>query len=260
MRSDSVTPPMEYEDRLRLRTPEGVDLELVLAGMGSRMLAGMFDLTTQGLLALGYYLLVSATGLDEGLSLAGWSIVVFLLLFGYDVAFEVLARGRTPGKRIVGLRVMRAGGEPIGLVTSAIRNVLRIVDILPAAYGVGVVVIFITRRNQRLGDLVAGSVVVRERLGGRRARAGGVPIDRLIERHRDVAARVDVSAVPSEEVSTVRRYLERREALTPDAADRLAQELAARLRPRVGGLPPGASAEAVLEIVAAAKSLRRGEG
>ena len=247
---------MEYEDRLRLRTPEGVDLELVLAGMGSRMLAGMFDMATQGLLALGYFLLVSAIGLDEGLSLAGWSIAVFLILFGYDVAFEVLARGRTPGKRIVGLRVMRSGGEPIGLVTSAIRNVLRIVDILPVAYGVGVVVIFVTRRNQRLGDLVAGSVVVRERLGGRDDERSGLPVDHYLQRHRDLAARVDVSAIGPEEVATVRRFLDRRESLASDAADRIAHELASKLTPRIGGLPPYTPAEAALEIVVAAKTRR----
>ena len=248
---------MEYEDRLRLRTPEGVDLDLVLAGMGSRMLAGMFDLATQGLLALGYYLLASASGLEEGLTAAGWAIVVFLLLFGYDVAFEVLARGRTPGKRIVGLRVMRAGGEPIGLVTSSIRNVLRLIDILPMAYGVGVLVMFVTERNQRLGDLVAGSVVVRERLGGRQPTSDGVPVDRLVERHRDLAARVDVSAIAPEEVATVRRFLDRRHSLAAGAADRLAHELATKLTPRVGGLPPYTPAETVLEIVVAAKSLRR---
>lgn len=251
---------MEYEDRLRLRTPEGVDLELVLAGMGSRMLAGLFDLATQALLALGYFLLASGIGLDEGLTAAGWAIAVFLILFVYDVAFEVLARGRTPGKRIVGLRVMRAGGEPIGLVTSAIRNVLRIVDIMPVGYGVGVVVMFVTKRNQRLGDLVAGSVVVRERLGGRRQEGGSLSIDHLVERHRELAARVDVSAITPKEVATVRQFLDRRDSLAPGAADGLAHELAKRLSPRIGGLPHQTPAEAALEIVVAAKSLRRGEG
>ena len=258
MRSGSVTSPVEYEDRLRLRTPEGVDLELVLAGMGSRMIAGIFDLATQALLALGYYLAADAIGFDEGLAAAGWAIAVFLIVFGYDLAFEVLARGRTPGKRIVGLRVMRSGGEPIGLVTSAIRNVLRIVDILPAVYGVGVVFIFFTERNQRLGDLVAGSVVVRERLGGRRQEGGGLSVDHLVERHRDLAERVDVSAITQEEVATLRQFLDRRSSLAPAAADRLAHDLAKKVSPRVGGLPQYTPAEATLEIVVAAKSLRRG--
>ena len=250
---------MEYEDRLRLRTPEGVDLDLVLAGMGSRMIAGIFDLTTQGLLALAYYLVVSGVNLDEGLSVAGWSIVVFLLLFGYDVGFEVLARGRTPGKRITGLRVMRAGGQPVGLITSAIRNVLRLVDILPFLYGVGVVVIFVTGRNQRLGDLVAGTVVVRERLGGRGEEGPGVDLANLVGRYRHVAETVDVSAITAEEVTTVRRFLDRRQALTDGAADRLAAEMAQRLAPRVGGAPAQMAPESLLELVVAAKAIRRGE-
>ena len=248
---------MEYEDRLRLRTPEGVDLELVLAGMGSRMLAGLCDVVAQWLCALAYYLLVSAIGFDGGLSTAGWAIFGFLLVFGYDVGFEVLARGRTPGKRLAGLRVMTAGGEPVGLVTSAIRNVLRIVDILPTGYGVGVVSIFVTKRNQRIGDLVAGTVVVRERLGGREStQSEGLPIDHYLQRHRDIAARIDVSAISPEELATVRRYLDRRNSLAPGAADQIAHQMARQLTPRIGGLPPYTPSEAVLEIVVAAKSLR----
>ena len=248
---------MEYEDRLRLRTPEGVDLELVLAGMGSRMLGGMFDMLAQWLCALAYYLLMDALGVDEALTAAGWAIFAFLLLFGYDVAFEVLAHGRTPGKRLTGLRVMTVAGEPIGFVTSSIRNVLRIVDLIPGAYGVGVVSIFVTRKNQRLGDLVAGSVVVRERLGGRHDnQSDGLPIDHLVQRHRDIAERVDVSAITPEEVTTLRRYLDRRSSLEPGAADQIAQQMATQLTPRIGGLPPYTPSEAVLEIVVAAKSLR----
>ena len=250
---------MEYEDRLRLRTPEGVDLELVLAGMGSRMLAGLCDLAIQWLCGLAYYLLVSALGIDEAISVAGFAIFGFLLVFGYDVAFEVLARGRTPGKRLAGLRVMTEAGEPVGLVTSAIRNVLRIIDILPGSYGVGVVFIFFTERNQRVGDLVAGSVVVRERVGGRAKAGDGVSVDHLVERHRATAERVDVSAITAEEVTMVRQFLDRRTTLDPGAADKIAQDLSNRLTPRIGGLPPFPPAEAVLEIVVAAKALRGGE-
>jgi uncharacterized RDD family membrane protein YckC len=248
---------VEYEERLKLRTPEGVDLELVLAGMGSRMLAGMFDFTTQALLALGYFLVASALGLDEALTAAGWAIAVFLILFGYDVAFEVLARGRTPGKRIVGLRVMRARGEPVNLVTSAIRNVLRIVDILPSLYAIGVVAIFVTKRNQRLGDLVAGTVVVRERLGGRGAQQSDPDaFHAYVQRHREQAEHVDVSAITADEVATVRRFLDRRSSLDAAAAERLAIDLVARLAPRIGGAPANMPAEALLELVVAAKVLR----
>jgi uncharacterized RDD family membrane protein YckC len=246
---------VEYEDRLRLRTPEGVDLELVLAGMGSRMIAGLCDLAIQGLLAIAYVVVVTSGGLDEGLSVAGWAIVTFLILFGYDVTFEVLARGRTPGKRFAGLRVLRVTGQPVGLLTSAIRNVLRIVDFLPFTYGVGVVVIFVTERNQRLGDLVAGTVVVRERLGGRRDRTTPTSVEALVARHEPLASGLDVSAVTAAEIATVRRFLDRRDSLAPAACDQLAADLAARLGPKVGGAPPLAP-ETFLEVVVAAKALR----
>src|SRR4029078_15726 len=91
-------------------------------------------------------------------------IASFLVFFGYDVAFETLASGRTPGKRATGLRVVRQGGEPAGVMAAAVRNLVRLVDIQPGMlYAVGATSIFFSQRNQRLGDLAAAPRVVRER-------------------------------------------------------------------------------------------------
>src|SRR5215207_5451151 len=147
---------MEYEDRVRISTPEGVDVELTLAGIGSRFIAAILDLMIQGGVLLGAALLLGVTGGDgSGFAVAVFSIIFFLVFFGYDVLFEVRSRGRTLGKRWTGLRVVRTGGQPVTFVPSSIRNVLRLVDMLPAPplYAVGMVSIFVTGKNQRLGDL-----------------------------------------------------------------------------------------------------------
>ena len=94
-----------------------------------------------------------------------FSSAVFGVIFFYHVLFEVLGSGRTLGKRWTGLRVVRSGGRPVTLTRSALRNVLRVIDILPGFYAIGMTVIFITRLNQRIGDLAAGTHVVRDRHG-----------------------------------------------------------------------------------------------
>jgi hypothetical protein len=163
----------------------------------------------------------------------------------------VLGGGRTPGKRMSGLRVVRAGGRPVDFVSSAIRNVLRLVDFLPLFYGLGMLVVMLSANNQRLGDLAAGTLVVRERLGA----ASRVAVPEISP--GDVAG-WDVSAITVEEIATVRRFLERRESLTGGARADLAADLARRLRARVAGAPEDVSAERFLELLSAAKATRSG--
>src|SRR5438874_7851272 len=126
---------MVFEDRLTLDTPEGVQLELTLAGVGSRFTAALLDYLIQLviLIALG---LVFGYGFGVTLGGGAWAaaiffVLVFLVFNGYFIAFEVLASGRTPGKRWNGLRVVRESGAPVTFGASAVRNVLRLVDILP---------------------------------------------------------------------------------------------------------------------------------
>ena len=158
---------MEYEDRVRISTPEGVDVELTLAGIGSRFIAAILDAMIQGGVLLGAALLLGVTGDGDasGFAVAAFSIIFFFVFFGYDVLFEVRSRGRTLGKRWTGLRVVRTGGRPVTFVPSCVRNVMRVVDILPALYAIGMLSIFVTNRNQRLGDLAAGTLIVRDRPG-----------------------------------------------------------------------------------------------
>ncbi|MGI8810180.1 MAG: RDD family protein [Acidimicrobiales bacterium] len=248
---------MFYEDRISVATPEGVTLDVTLAGAGSRFAAGVIDQLLRSAVLVALVILVAIVGessdTSSGLLLAAIFVALFLVQFAYDVLFETLAAGRTPGKRWTGLRVVKAGGGPVGFVTSALRNILRIVDILPGFYLVGILSVLFTKNNQRLGDLAAGTLVVRER----RQRtdlprsmppaSGGLDAD---------SGLWDVSAISAEEVATVRRFLDRRATLAPAAREKLAHEMAARLGPKVVGPPRQWTPEAFLEYLVAAKSAR----
>jgi uncharacterized RDD family membrane protein YckC len=242
--------PVGFEDRLAIATPEGVEVELTLAGVGSRFIAGTTDWLIQILTLTALSLVLNEAG-DVGAAI--YASILFAVLFFYHVLFEILGGGRTPGKRWAGLRVVRSGGRPITFVRSALRNILRVIDILPGFYAVGMATIFITPRNQRIGDLAAGTLVVRDRYGDRRH--GEAPSE-LPSFDPGPALTWDVSAVSADDVATVRAFLDRRYALDPTARSALATELATRLRPRVGGAGDHPD-ERFLEMLVAAK-VRRG--
>jgi uncharacterized RDD family membrane protein YckC len=241
--------PISFEDRVAIATPEGVEVELILAGIGSRFIAGAIDFTIQLVVIISLGLITRPAG-DAGAAI--FSSAAFAMIFFYDVLFEVLGRGRTPGKRWTGLRVVREGGRPITLARSALRNILRLIDILPGFYAVGMTTIFITSRNQRIGDLAAGTHVVRYRHGDqRRMRESG-----LLDIDPGPAVSWDVAAVSQDDVAAVRAFLERRYQLRAEHRVAIAGELASRLRPRVGGAPPDVGDESFLELLVAAKAAR----
>jgi uncharacterized RDD family membrane protein YckC len=244
---------LHYEDRMTIETPEGVSVTVPLAGVGSRFIAAAIDAIIQFTLLICAVVVFGVFELGGGASGGLLALSAFLIFFVYDVAFEVLAYGRTPGKRWTGLRVVRATGEPVGFVTSVIRNLLRLVDFLPSAYLVGIASILVTSRNQRLGDIAAGTVVAR-------APRKGVSVD-----ERAAAAPLtsslavwDVSAVTAQELATVRSFLDRRDSLEWGARTQLARTMADRLRPRVGGISESAPIgdEDFLEQLARVKGAR----
>jgi uncharacterized RDD family membrane protein YckC len=237
--------PVSFDDRLAIATPEGVEVELTLAGIGSRFIAAGMDFAIQIVIITALWFLLRPAG-DTGFAV--FTSLSFALIFFYDVLFEVLGRGRTPGKRASGLRVVGPGGRPIAFARSAVRNLLRLIDILPGFYAVGMTVIFITSRNQRIGDLAGGTYVVRDRLGDRPPAPVWLP-------EREAPA-WDVSAVSAADLVPVRSFLERRHDLDGPVRLRLAEELASRLRPRVGGAPTGMGDEEFLELLVAAKAER----
>ncbi|MGI8803534.1 MAG: RDD family protein [Solirubrobacteraceae bacterium] len=244
---------MEFDDFITLATPEGIELEMNLAGVGSRLIAGGIDMVLKLILIGASALALYAAG---GFGTALFSVAVFVVLFGYDVLFEVLGRGRTPGKRLSSLRVVRADGSPVDLQSSAVRNIVRLVDGPTFMYIPTVVGILATTNNQRPGDLAADTVVIRTPKRRRRRRRQVAPSVPVVA--GAVAAPWDVSAIGPEEMVVVRRFLERRDALQAGARGALAAQLADGLRPRVGGAPPGGAPEPFLETLVATKAARSG--
>lgn len=158
-------------DQLNIETPELVSIEMPLAGIGSRFIAILIDtlILIATLIGLGLLLamILPALKIFGGKS-AYWaigavSLVLFLLFWGYFALFEAFGNGRTPGKRVAKIRVIHQSGRGINFVEALARNLVRYVDYMPGFYGVGVVAIFLSRRHQRLGDMVAGTLVVRDR-------------------------------------------------------------------------------------------------
>jgi uncharacterized RDD family membrane protein YckC len=249
---------VEYEERTRIATPEGVELELVLAGLASRFIAEIVDAVLIVLAVLALIAVAAIAGGTAGLvivSVAAGGLMLISVVF--HVAFEVLAAGRTPGKRANGLRVVMDGGEPVGLRASAIRNLLRLLEGPPLFYVPAIVAILATRRNQRLGDLAAGTLVVREPRAprGRRRRAT-TPAELAALSPALRLSEWDVSAITQEELAAVRTFLARRDGFAPAARRGLARDMAARLGAKVAGQPPDLPAETLLEGIAAAKSAR----
>jgi len=162
------------EDILVIETPERVPLHFALASIGNRFIACAIDHTIQvlaiGLIALSAFILMSFPSVEQAVSsapkwvLAVMILVLFLILAGYFAFFEWAWSGQTPGKRWLKLRVLREDGRPITFWEAAVRNLLRTLDMMPAPfYSIGLISVFSTTRDQRIGDMVAGTVVVRER-------------------------------------------------------------------------------------------------
>ncbi len=163
------------DDYLSIATPENVAFGYAVAGIGSRFLAAVVDtviiLVLQAivnftLLMLALALFRSRLNMDSplfGWVIGAFGLVAFAFFWGYYIFFEMLWNGQSPGKRWTGLRVIRTDGTPITLTESIVRNLIRLVDFLPAYYGVGVVTMFINGQSRRLGDLAAGTLVVRDR-------------------------------------------------------------------------------------------------
>jgi uncharacterized RDD family membrane protein YckC len=239
-------------------TPEAVVLEFETAGLASRLLSGFVDAVVQVLVL--FLVLLAVYGLSEaglefgGIGTALLYVLVFLLLFGYPAAFETLWRGRTPGKALLGLRVVTIEGGPIRFRHAAIRAMLGMFDKYVGSGLVGVVTVLATRRNQRMGDLVAGTIVLRERSGARAPAAVWFSPPQGLESY---VASLDVARLGHEDYGTVRSFLLRAGSLSPAARAHLAGQLAGPLAARLSTQPPvGLPAELFLVCIAAAHQQR----
>jgi uncharacterized membrane protein SpoIIM required for sporulation/uncharacterized RDD family membrane protein YckC len=220
-----------FEQTVDVETPELVVLTYSLAGVGSRVLAGLTDLA----ICVGAFvvLIIAVVSLSAGGiaisfdSSASWAIALlvlaqFTLLWGYYVLFEGLMDGQTPGKRLHHLRVVRDGGYSVTFGVSAVRNLVRMLDMQPGIfYLVGLSSLLVTRRGRRLGDLVAGTIVVREDVRSIATAARG-----RRESTEDTAALQ--TSLSEDEYTVLSRFVERWGSLDPLKRSALSTQLAAR--------------------------------
>ncbi|NWF67505.1 MAG: RDD family protein [Chloroflexi bacterium] len=250
---------------LQIDTPENVPLEADIAGFGTRCMAAIID----GLLTLAL-LFIIALVISGALPRGFRSTQSILLLFVglqfvvttlYHLFFEWVGSGQTPGKRAFGLRVTQANGLPVTPSAVLIRNLVRPLDFFPVFYSVGLIALFVTKNTQRLGDLAAKTVVVREK---RALRLEQVRDDwrveyQYISRIAPVPAYIQIDALAAQDRREVVDYLKRRAELQQRAyiAGMLAKRLAGKMGMNTHYFHDSwVDAETFLEYVARAFELR----
>jgi uncharacterized membrane protein SpoIIM required for sporulation/uncharacterized RDD family membrane protein YckC len=239
-----------------VETPEQVAFSYTIAGVGSRAAAALIDYA----IVIGIFILLAilwAQGLAllprgagewlakvaEAWAFAFFVIVQFVLQWGYYILFEALRDGQTPGKKRLGLRVVQDGGYSVSFSASAVRNLVRILDMQPGfLYGVGILSAAISKSGKRLGDMVAGTIVVRERVTphapaeAQRARVGAPtePVPAL------------AALLTDDEYALLERYVARRQSLDPDRRSAIAEQLGARFLRHFATLEPAPTLQAML--------------
>lgn len=231
-------------------TPEGVVLSFVEAGLGSRALAFLLDLLIRALIVLAVIFAVVLVRGSVDVFVILYVITIFSVLLVYPVVFEVAMRGQTPGKMALGLRVVTVEGGPVRFRHAAIRSGLGLIDFVVSSGVVAVVTTLLNRRSQRLGDIVAGTMVVRERSARRDSNA---IVFTPLPGWEPFAQSLDTSALTMPMANLIREFLLRLHTLDVSARWRLGWELAARVGARIGTpLPPTSHPEPYLICVVAA--------
>ena len=221
-------------DHLSVETPEQINLNFQKAGIGSRFFAALIDTIVLILISfVGTYVNEQLLG-DMRSALGNWvaainGIIVFALFWGYYMVFEIITNGQSPGKRILGLRVIRDGGYPINFADAAIRNLVRVVDFLPFGYCIGFTVMLINGNWQRLGDLAAGTLVVKTSRKSLELTAAGanpsMPIVNIPPHDFLYIDLIQPDMITANELSMIREYLSRRSTLSDLRRIELAQTI-----------------------------------
>jgi uncharacterized RDD family membrane protein YckC len=223
---------------VEVRTPESIAFNYELAGLGSRFLALAVDQAIQlAILAAIFGGIILAAShlparsaphvpdrLAQSVAVALVVAIVFGIIFGYFIVLEAAWAGQTPGKKLLGLRVVRDGGYPIDFGASLIRNLIRIGELLAGYYALAAASALISRENKRLGDLAAGTIVVRD--------SRALALSGLRGRHGETGY-APTAYLAGEERALVKRFLERRDSLRAERRQELAAQIAARVRGRV---------------------------
>ena len=253
-----------------IETPELVTFSYTIAGVGSRVAAALIDYLLCLVLFIALLITLAFVGANRLVSFGGtsseaWALAIvvlgqFFILWGYYVLWEGLADGQTPGKRYMRLRVVSDGGYSVSFAGSAIRNLVRILDMQPLfTYGVGIGSIVLTKQGKRLGDLAAGTLVVREQVV--RATGDGRRATEELRRSTDaqpVAAAVRHARLNDDEYAVLERFIERRESLDPARRAILATRLVERFASALSGHPAvaGGPSDQLFELYADERQAR----
>jgi uncharacterized RDD family membrane protein YckC len=257
-------------DQLNIETPELVSIEMPIAGIGSRFIAILIDSLIWGvsiLILIGVASIVvaavhAASRFSENWILGIVFLIVFLLQWGYFALFEAFNNGRTPGKMVAKIHVIHRSGRAISFIEALARNLVRAIDYLPSFYTAGVVTMFLSRQNQRLGDMVAGTLVVRDHavesphwgeLGSRTITAGlFTPATAPAAPHLSVTLPApNVAKLSTADLSVLEGFFARRLDMDLTTRAALAERIAAALCAKSGlAIPEGISVETFLEAVA----------
>jgi uncharacterized RDD family membrane protein YckC len=220
---------MSSVDKLIIETPEQTVLEFPLAGIGSRALALAIDTLLQIAVLAVLGLIAGIISYEGFLPRLGkqyvFAVLIFLAFlsqFGYFAFFEAVWNGRTPGKRWIHLRVITDSGRPLGAQGAILRNLMRIVDSLPSIYAVGIITSLISPQNKRVGDYLAGTVVIQEK---------SIQADRSLwdATPAPLLATSQVPKLNAAELQLVEAYLERRSSLQEEVRRSMARQIAERM-------------------------------
>ena len=228
----------KVDTRVIVETPEGADFQFVIAGAGTRAVAWLIDRLIQaGILALVSILALFLLPFGEagaGLGFGGILIISFVLDWFYFSLFEAYWNGQTPGKRSQGLRVVRTNGTPIDPANAIGRNFLRAADMLPFFYTVGMISMLMTRRLQRLGDLVFDTMVIDERREWI-SRSGGLTANIEAFPRSECPRRF---SVPERTLAVIERLFESDRIISEARREEISRPLSEALRKRLGYVDP----------------------
>ena len=256
-----MTTNREINGHLSVETPEQIGISYSIAGIGSRFYAAFIDIALLiPLMFIGVYVTRRAQ-LDLDEKFGNWleaitGIAIFALFWGYYMAFEITTNGQSPGKRALGLRVIKAHGYPISFSDSAIRNLVRIIDFLPFFYGAGLVAMLFNKNWQRLGDLAAGTLVVKDD-----AVASPNPVDtpKLQKSTFVYSDWIQPAQVTDAELAAIREFLSRRTSLPKPRRSKLAYAIGDPIARKMGDHKQ-IDYEVFLEEIYSLKTNPRGTG
>jgi uncharacterized RDD family membrane protein YckC len=225
---------MQWTDDLTIETPEQIDVSLEIAGLGSRFVAQVLDWLIKGLMLGVLLVLVLVLASLLGTEFTDRSPSPYLLalgvglgyaiVLGFDIYYEARHNGQTPGKKFAGIRVIREGGGPLDFRAACIRNLLGTADLLPAFYLLGALIVLLSARGQRLGDMAAGTIVIRERALEPPADLAGV-IEKLASKEFSFTP-TQLAACAAEDRYLLRSFFQRYPDMEQPARGQLARKLA----------------------------------